>query len=60
MAEIIDFKPPVKKIDFDGPCPFLTCLESGSHSHPICPKCGAVKHGNANCDECRSHWKHAD
>ena len=28
---------------FDGPCPFLTCLETGPHDHPICPDCGAVK-----------------
>jgi len=43
-------------IHFDGPCPFLTCFEEGPHSHPVCPKCGAVRYGNLYCEECRSHW----
>ncbi len=42
---------------FDGLCPCISCPETGPHSHPICPKCGAVKFGNANCEECRSYWK---
>ena len=44
-----------KKVEFDGPCPFATCLETGPHSHPVCPECGAVRHGNPSCPECRKH-----
>jgi predicted amidophosphoribosyltransferase len=29
-----------------GPCPFLTCLETGPHEHPVCPDCEAVRYGN--------------
>lgn len=47
-------------IEFEGVCPFLTCLEKGSHSHTICQTCGAVRHGNAGCDDCRSHWPGGD
>lgn len=43
----------VKYVEYDGPCPFLTCLATGPHKHPICPKCGAVRYGNIYCDECR-------
>lgn len=57
MGKVIIFEPRVKTMDFDGPCPFISCLETNPHSHPICPKCGAVKYGNAMCDECRKHWK---
>ena len=46
---------PVREIQFDGLCPFLTCLEEGPHSHPVCPTCGAVRYGNICCPECRSH-----
>jgi hypothetical protein len=58
MGKILVFNQPTKTTDFDGPCPFLTCSERGPHSHSTCPKCGAVKYGNANCDECRKHWDH--
>lgn len=44
----------------DGPCPFLTCLETGPHGHDICPHCGAVKSGNAFCGTCRSRWPGGD
>ena len=46
----------VKQIHFDGPCPFLTCLKTEPHSHPVCPACGAVRYGNMQCDECRRMW----
>jgi hypothetical protein len=46
-----------KKMDFDGPCPFLTCFETLPHSHPVCPVCGAVRYGNINCSECKKHSK---
>lgn len=45
----------VKQMHFDGPCPFLTCLKTEPHDHPICPKCGAVRYGNLYCEECRNH-----
>lgn len=45
----------VEVIWFDGPCPFLTCLETARHSHPVCPKCGVVGYRNLYCDECRAH-----
>lgn len=44
----------------DGPCPFLTCLETGLHGHDVCPGCGAVKFGNLSCAVCRSHWPGGD
>ena len=47
---------PQQYIHFDGPCPFLTCLETEPHDHPICPDCGAVRWGNMFCKTCRSHW----
>jgi hypothetical protein len=40
---------------FDGPCPFLLCLEEGGHSHPICPECEAIRYGNISCKSCRAH-----
>lgn len=40
-------------MSFDGVCPFLMCLETGPHSHPICPECGAVRYGNLLCQTCR-------
>ncbi len=45
-------------VSFDGPCHFLSCLETGPHFHPICPVCGAVRYGNLFCKECREyhHW----
>lgn len=37
----------------NGPCPFLTCLETGPHEHPVCPDCGAVRYGNPfGCPTC--------
>lgn len=45
-----------REIFFAGPCPFLTCLKQGPHSHPICPDCGAVKYGNPFfCPTCRKN-----
>lgn len=44
-----------KLMHFDSVCPFLMCLETGPHSHEICPKCGAVWYGNIYCDECMNH-----
>jgi len=40
-------------VHFGGPCPFLTCLETGPHEHPVCPECGAVRYGNFYCPVCR-------
>jgi len=40
-------------VEFNGACPFVTCLKVGKHSHPVCPVCGAVRFGNLSCDECR-------
>ena len=40
-------------MSFDGPCPFILCLATGPHEHPICPECGAVRYGNIGCDTCR-------
>lgn len=39
---------------FDGPCPFLTCDDTGWHAHPACPDCGAVRYGNLFCRTCVS------
>lgn len=47
----------VKTIEFDGPCPFVTCLKTEKHSHPICPVCGAVRFGNLSCSECRKQME---
>jgi hypothetical protein len=46
-----------KTIHFDGPCPFLTCLEEGPHDHPICPDCGAVRYGNLYCPTSRAYYQ---
>jgi uncharacterized OB-fold protein len=46
-----------KTLDFDGPCPFLSCVEDGPHEHPVCEKCGAVRYGNMFCERCREEWK---
>lgn len=49
-------------VPFDGSCPFLTCLETGPHVHPVCPECGAVRYGNIFCGECRKQagiWTNA-
>lgn len=42
-------------VDFDGPCPFLTCLAVSPHTHPICPDCGAVRYGNFFCPTCTAY-----
>jgi hypothetical protein len=42
MAEIV----------FEGPCPFLTCLITERHSHPVCPECGAVNYSSLACSTC--------
>ncbi|GGM52571.1 hypothetical protein ACFFX1_55500 [Dactylosporangium sucinum] len=41
----------------DGPCPFLTCLDTGPHGHDICPDCEAVGFGNAFFGTCVRSWK---
>lgn len=46
-----------KTMHFDGPCPFLLCLEDGPHDHPICPDCGAVRYGNMYCPTCRAYYQ---
>lgn len=38
-----------------GPCPFLTCLETGPHGHDVCPECDAVRFGNPYCRHCVTH-----
>jgi hypothetical protein len=43
----------VKYVEYDGPCPFLFCMATGKHKHPVCPKCGALMYGNVFCDECK-------
>lgn len=40
---------------FNGPCPYLTCLKTEPHSHPVCPACGAVRYGNLQCATCLAH-----
>lgn len=47
------------ELRFEGPCPFLTCRETGPHSHPVCPNCGAVRFGNLVCPTCRAKWPRA-
>ncbi|HBC94345.1 MAG TPA: hypothetical protein DCZ10_15960 [Pelotomaculum sp.] len=47
----------VKTVEFEGPCPFLTCLKTEKHTHPICPVCGAVRYGNLFCEECRNQME---
>lgn len=42
-----------KFVHFDGPCPFLLCMETGPHDHGVCPECGAVRYGNISCPTCR-------
>jgi hypothetical protein len=54
---ILEWDPKVEEYQHsDGPCPFLTCLQTEPHDHPICPECGAVRWGNMFCETCRSHW----
>lgn len=37
---------PAKAWHSPGPCPFLTCLITEPHDHPVCPECHAVRYGN--------------
>lgn len=37
----------------DGPCPFVFCLETDRHAHPVCHECGAVRYGNMYCRTCK-------
>ncbi len=46
-----------KLVWFDGQCPFLTCLKTERHSHPVCPECGALRYGNMFCKECRKQGR---
>lgn len=43
----------IDNVELPGPCPFLLCVQTGPHSHSICPECGAVRHGNIGCKTCR-------
>jgi hypothetical protein len=44
-------------LHFEGPCPFLGCLDPGPHDHPVCPDCGAVRYGNPfYCPTCEERW----
>lgn len=45
----------IDAIFIGGPCPFLTCLETGPHGHDVCPACGAVRFGNIGCRTCLLH-----
>ena len=45
---------------FDGPCPFLGCLDTDWHAHPACPDCGAVRYGNICCATCVGTWEISD
>ncbi len=52
-------------VEFEGPCPFATCLETGAHAHPRCPSCGAVRFGKLSCRRCRAEqapggWRWAE
>jgi hypothetical protein len=38
---------------FGDTCPFLLCKREGPHTHSVCPVCGAVRYGNAFCEECK-------
>lgn len=40
------------KVAFAGPCPFVLCLVTEPHEHPVCPECGAVNYGNISCKRC--------
>lgn len=45
-------------VHFDGPCPFLTCLVTEPHDHPICAQCGAVRYGNPfHCQTCEMFFE---
>jgi len=44
----------MKEITFEGSCPFLFCLKTEAHSHPVCPECGAVRYGNLYCETCKT------
>lgn len=46
-----------KTVHFEGQCPWLTCLLPNPHDHWICPKCKAVRFGNASCTTCRTVHK---
>ena len=40
----------------DGWCPFLLCLQTEAHDHPICPDCGAMRFGALDCPTCRLYY----
>jgi hypothetical protein len=42
-----------KRIFFKGPCPFLLCIKTKPHSHPVCPECRSVRYGNLYCPTCK-------
>lgn len=44
----------------DGPCPFLTCPETGPHGHDVCPECDAVRFGNMCCRTCVTHADYSE
>ena len=57
MVKIDELEEKIETMKVDGPCPFLLCLETGPHEHPICPECGAVRFGNLFCPRCRKEHK---
>lgn len=40
----------------DGPCPLLSCGQTGWHSHPVCEICEAVQYGNISCGNCLNNF----
>ena len=59
MSERFPWNPQLK-VEFEGSCPFLMCLETLPHSHPVCPDCGAVRFGNLGCKTCREYHEIID
>ena len=49
----------VRWVTFEGMCPFLFCLITGRHKHPVCGTCGSVRYGNTSCEECKAHRRPA-
>ncbi len=47
-------KAELSKVHFETSCPFLLCLETTAHDHPVCPHCGAVRFGNIMCPTCEN------
>jgi hypothetical protein len=41
-------------IHFEGPCPFLLCLDQDAHDHPVCEDCRTCNYGSFDCSTCRT------